>query len=80
MADGEEIRDYLTTEEAAQRLDYTPRHIRNLLNAKVIKGTRLPSGTWRVPRREVERLLGESDPATPIPEVIPRVGQRPSSL
>ena len=66
MVEGQEIKEYLTTGEAAGRLKYTSRHVRNLLNSGALKGIQMPSGVWRVTTGEVERFLRELDSSNPV--------------
>lgn len=57
MGDSAEYPEYLTTSQAGKRLGYTPHRIGDMLREGKLLGHQLPSGHWRVPRAEVERLM-----------------------
>ena len=47
----------LSTGKVGKRLGVCPQTIRNYLRAGKIQGRRLPSGEWRIPISEIEKLL-----------------------
>ena len=49
----------LKVSEVARLLNVTPRAVRAGLNRGTIRGQRIGNKLWRVPRSEVNRLLGE---------------------
>ncbi|WP_130176801.1 helix-turn-helix domain-containing protein [Cryobacterium sp. SO1] len=50
----------LTTEEARQRLDVSPQHIRGLLRVGKLDGRQLSSGTWLIDEDSLERRIALS--------------------
>ena len=49
-----DIKEYLTTREAAVILSVTCSRVRQLLRAADLKGYRLPAGLWLIKRQDVE--------------------------
>jgi excisionase family DNA binding protein len=51
--------DFLTVEQAAERLGYSPRWVRQLLREKKLQGIKVEGGRkWLIPRGEIDRSLG----------------------
>lgn len=57
---------YYRTGSAARMLGISPYHLRRLCETGLVRGDLLPSGQWRVPASEIERLQREGIP--PIPQ------------
>jgi excisionase family DNA binding protein len=54
--------EYLTTDQAAERLQVSVETVLRWLNAKRLQGTKLPGRAgWRIPADDVERLLRGED-------------------
>jgi excisionase family DNA binding protein len=56
MADMGETTALLSIREAGLRLRVSTDTVRRYLTSGQIKGFRLPSGVWRVPTSEIERI------------------------
>ena len=54
------MRDMLTVQEAAKRLQYHPNHVRRMLRAGTIKGERI-GNYWFIARPEVDRIKAGQD-------------------
>lgn len=50
-----DLTKYLTVREAAQRLDLTEERVRELINLKQIKGTKV--GKWRIHPDDLEKFI-----------------------
>ena len=55
-------RPTLTVSALATALGVAPRTVRDWLAAGRVDGVRTPGGHWRIPRAELERLLGTARP------------------
>jgi len=53
---GKEDSAMFSPNETAKFLGITPDHVRSWLRKKIIKGVKI-SGSWMVPRAEIERIL-----------------------
>lgn len=49
--------DYYTPSQAARILGLTDRHIRHMLSGGDLEGEQTGTGRWRIPQREVHRVL-----------------------
>ena len=54
-----EAGDFYTPGQAARILQLTDRHVRHMLEAGELEGEKAENGRWRIPQREVHRLLEE---------------------
>jgi excisionase family DNA binding protein len=48
---------FLTTKEAAERLNCNDWHIRGLLRAGILKGTKISHKAWRIPESAIQELI-----------------------
>lgn len=64
-----DVNDYLTVREAATRLRVTPETVRRMVRAGRLRAslTTIQAG-YRIPSREVERILAPSDWTSGAPE------------
>lgn len=56
----DEQSDWLTTSEAGRLLNYSSRHVTNLIRSGKLDGKLSPGGTWRIPQSEIYRLRAPS--------------------
>ena len=56
-----------TVQEAAERLDYHPDHLRRLLRAGRVEGERIGQ-VWLIDRQEVERIKALQGPGGRLPK------------
>jgi len=52
-----ESENFLTTKEAAQRLNCHDWHIRGLLRSGILKGTKISHKAWRIPEASIQELI-----------------------
>ena len=63
----------LTTAEVAERLGVSRSTVLNWCKAGYVQAVQYPSGQWRIPASEIERILTPIAPAAPLADSEDRV-------